>query len=728
MLMVALNSDGGGVQNLFNELRRRNMFRVAGVYAVVSWLLVQVSAALEAALTLPAWFDGLVVALLGIGFPITMIMAWAFELTPDGVKPTQAVAPGESIAPKTGRKLDMAILGGLALVAVLVGWQTLSKPGGATAAKVADVVDTSIAVLPFVDLSPAGDQEYFADGISEELLNVLAQAKEMKVAGRTSSFAFKGRNEDLREIGKVLGVAHILEGSVRKSGDTVRITAQLIKADDGFHLWSETYDRRLTNIFDVQDEIAAAILGELQTQFASGGAAPAAPAIVRGDVDAYALYLKAKPLIASRIPDNMEEAEKLLDQAIKIDPDYAPAYALRSMVESLLSDAPGAYGKKPAAQAIVAATAFADKALEIDPDLAEAHAVRGLIHLDGGESSKAIASLQRAVEINPNNLDARNWLSLALGANGRYRDIAEEQWALFQIDPLYPPGVNNSIIHLLNIGDVDRARQVVERVKEIAPDTATTLGGQSTFLASTGEVAQGIVLGERSFAMAPNTNSGFGLAFARLSLGDFAGARKNDYEYLEQFILALEGNRDEAVAASKAQLDQSPDYYQSQIDYIGLLSADRRYEELAAYYRATWPDVAAFEKSLYSGFSGSLPPFGEVAQALFETGDAAEAQKVMARWRTAIDIARAGGADAPGWDMEDGNWHVLKADLDKALVFYNNALDSRGSASLFAIHRLDTFASLAADPRFQALRARMVASINEQRAILGLSPLPVLQN
>ncbi len=718
---------GGGVSNLFNELRRRNIFRVAGVYAVVAWLLVQVSAALEGALSLPAWFDGVVVAFLAVGFPITMVMAWAFEMTPEGVKPTAAVAPGESISTKTGRKLDFAILGGLALVALLVGWQTLSKPGGATAANGVAVADSSIAVLPFVDLSPDGDQEYFADGISEELLNVLAQAKEMKVAGRTSSFAFKGRNEDLREIGKVLGVAHILEGSVRKSGDMVRITAQLIKADDGFHLWSETYDRKLTNIFDVQDEIAAAILSEMQTQFADGGKA-AAPAIVRGDVDAYSLYLKAKPMVASRLPDRMEEAEKLLDQAIEIDPDYAPAYALRSMVESLLSDAPGAYGTKPAAQAIVAATEYADKALELDPDLAEAHAVRGLIYLDKGEPGRSIASLQRAVEINPNYLDARNWLSLALGANGRYRDIAEEQWALFQIDPLYPPGVNNAILHLTNIGDMERARQVVARVKEIAPGTATTLGGESTLLGATGEFARGLIIGERAYAMAPNTNSAAGLAYGYLSLGDTANARKFDIDYIEPAILVTEGKTGEAVALSKELLDRSPDYYQAQIDYIAALNIAGEYEALADYYRDTWRDVAAFEKALYSGFSALLPPFGDVAHALYETGDEGGAQKVMARWRTAIDIARAGGAASPNWDFEDARWHGLHGETDKAMAFLQNAFERRGGVGLFTVRAMDQIEPMAADQRYQALRLKMVASIDEQRRLLGLDPLPVLQN
>jgi TolB-like protein len=316
--------------SFLGELKRRNVFRVAGVYAVVGWLLVQVAASLEEAIGLPAWFDGLVVALLAIGFPIGLIFAWAFELTPDGIKRTAAVDAAESVTAQTGSKLDIVLV--LALL-MFTGAMLLPKffsadqlPGIVTGSSAAAA---SIAVLPFADLSPDSNQEYFADGISEELLNVLAKVNGLKVAGRTSSFAFKGRNEDLREIGRVLDVAHILEGSVRSQGDKVRVTAQLIQVSDGFHLWSETYDGDLSDIFAVQDDIASRILVALKGQLQVEEAPIVAP-VQRANVTAYGLFLEARDLIFSRDPANMERALTLLDEAISIDPGYAPAYASRA--------------------------------------------------------------------------------------------------------------------------------------------------------------------------------------------------------------------------------------------------------------------------------------------------------------------------------------------------------------------------------------------------------------
>ncbi|MEO0436945.1 MAG: adenylyl cyclase, partial [Pseudomonadota bacterium] len=315
----------------FSELKRRNVFRVAGVYAVVGWLLVQVSASIEEAIGLPAWFDGLVVALLAIGFPIALIFAWAFELTADGIKRTVDVPTGESITGNTGNKLDLVLVLALFVFAgAILAPKFLSSGasallGGASAV----AAEPSIAVLPFADLSPDNNQEYFADGISEELLNVLAKVDGMKVAGRTSSFAFKGRNEDLREIGRVLDVAHILEGSVRSQGDRVRVTAQLIQVSDGFHLWSETYDGDLRDIFAVQDDIAAQILMAMKTQLKVDATPDLAP-VSRADVTAYGLFLEARDLIYTRSPANMERALELLNSAIEIDPNYAPAYAARA--------------------------------------------------------------------------------------------------------------------------------------------------------------------------------------------------------------------------------------------------------------------------------------------------------------------------------------------------------------------------------------------------------------
>lgn len=320
------------------ELRRRNVFRVAGVYAVVGWLLIQVVVAVKAPLGLPGWFDTAIIVLILAGFPVAIILAWAFEMTPDGIRPTESVDADASVASQTGRRLDIVIIAGLALVALVVIGDRILPKGGETApsgemAEARPNGDASVAVLPFIDLSPDGDQEYFSDGISEEILNVLVRIPGLKVAGRTSSFSFKGRNEDLREIGAALDVANVLEGSVRKSGTKLRITAQLIRSDDGFHLWSETYDRELTDVFAIQDDIAKQVADALATSLGL----EEGEVLVENrtnDPVAHENYLKAHELWLKRGDQNLREARNLLTEAVARDPNYADAWGELALVMS----------------------------------------------------------------------------------------------------------------------------------------------------------------------------------------------------------------------------------------------------------------------------------------------------------------------------------------------------------------------------------------------------------
>ena len=296
------------------ELKRRNVVRVGIAYAVIGWVLAQIAEFAFENFGAPDWVLKSFVVLILLGLPLALFFAWAFEVTPEGIKREKNVDRSESITPQTGRKLDFLIIGVLAIGLAYFAFDkfvldpkrdadlvTATQTAAMQAAPSTDTAkaqiktdstpgDTSIAVLPFVNMSDDGANEYFSDGLTEELLNLLAKIPELKVAARTSSFQFKGRTGDIESIASQLKVAHRLEGSVRKAGNQVRSTAQLIKADDGYHLWSETYDRTLENIFIVQDEIAAAVVDALKVTLLG----EAAPVVKEADPEAYALFLQGR--------------------------------------------------------------------------------------------------------------------------------------------------------------------------------------------------------------------------------------------------------------------------------------------------------------------------------------------------------------------------------------------------------------------------------------------------
>ena len=306
--------------SFLSELRRRKVFRVAATYAVASWLIIQVVSAVASPLNLPEWFETVVVVSLAIGFPIAILFAWAFEMTPDGIRAT--TASDGTTNHSEGRTLDYALLGALIVVAGVTISGQLNLPTVEIDPVAEEVpLEKSIAVLPFVDMSPDGDQEYFGDGIAEELLNELTSLDGLRVAGRTSSFSFKNSDDDLRTIGEALNVSLILEGSVRKDGDRLRITAQLINVADGYHHWSETYDRDLVDIFAIQDEIAEAVAGVLGVRLGVGNVNSFRGAGTE-NVKAYEVYLQA-----TKNASGLDERIRLLERAVELDPDYAAALA-----------------------------------------------------------------------------------------------------------------------------------------------------------------------------------------------------------------------------------------------------------------------------------------------------------------------------------------------------------------------------------------------------------------
>ena len=366
--------------NLFTELKRRHVFRIGIAYLVVSWLVLQVIGVVTPMLDLPVWLGKTVLILLAVGFPIALVIAWAFEMTPEGVKRTNDLdeaAPRRAVS--TGRKLDFVIIGALVLALGYFAWGRYFG-GPPQTADQANAGTPTLAVLPFANLSADKSQDYFADGLSEELLDKLANLKGLQVAGRTSSFYFKGKNEDLRVIGEKLGVENLLEGSVRKSGDQLRITAQLINARTGYHLWSETYDRKLDDIFAIQDDISKSVADALSVALGVGELGR-----IEGgtrNVAAYDSYLKAlQPPNAALTMTLFREQLDSLEQAVRLDPSYALAWvAISSVCRLALNyDDPGnaADWRKRADDALDRARALAPNAMQVLAESAITAADRG---------------------------------------------------------------------------------------------------------------------------------------------------------------------------------------------------------------------------------------------------------------------------------------------------------------------------------------------------------------
>jgi adenylate cyclase len=437
------------MRGLLAELKRRRVFRVAALYGVVAWIVAEVASVVFPVLLLPDWTVTLVVALLIGGFPIAMVLAWAFDIGPQGIERTPPLAD-TAPAPRGQTWLVYGLM--LAVAMSGLGWLVWSRLSPEVPASY-----ESIAVMPFANLSGDPANDYFSDGMAEELLNLLAQVEGLQVAARTSSFAFKGQTVDVREIGRQLGVDTVLEGSVRRSGDRVRITAQLVDATSGYHLWSSNYDREMQDIFAVQDEISAEIVKALRGTLGSRQAPEGLPArsAPTDSVDAYTVYLQARHQWKRRGAEPVRRSVELFRQALEMDPGFARAWSGLAAAYVVL---PGYTGEDPGPYREQANDA-ARQALARDPNLAEAHAVLAQLLRDAGDWTGAEAGFFFAISLDPNDSTVRHWYSLLLGRTGRLSESLEQARKAFELDPASPVINVNLANALLALGYDDQARR-----------------------------------------------------------------------------------------------------------------------------------------------------------------------------------------------------------------------------------------------------------------------------
>ena len=442
-------------QQFLAEMKRRKVFNVAAVYGATAFVLLQVADILKEGLRLPESFMPFITAVTLLGFPLALIVAWAFEVTPEGVKRTDEATPDEIeeiISQPMSKRWPAGLAALVGLGALLAGaWWVGTRTGPlasdvpdgpAASARLAyaDVSEDprpSIAVLPFVNMSADEEQEYFSDGITEEILNVLAKIQELRVAARTSAFAFKGKQIDLRTVGDSLGVRYLIEGSVRKAGNELRITAQLIDAADGSHLWSDRYDRTLDNVFEIQSEIAEAIAAELRVPL--GMDDPSGLVTPTADLEAYDLYLAGRSRLRER-GDNVKEATRLFEAAIARDSMWAPAWAALAEATEiqlwyLRTQTFSNPGQDVIDAELGAAERAARRALELDPGQASAYVALGNVLRDRFDWTGSEAAYQAALALDPDNAEAHQQLAEMLGAIGRASDAVRSAARATALDP-----------------------------------------------------------------------------------------------------------------------------------------------------------------------------------------------------------------------------------------------------------------------------------------------------
>ena len=716
--------------SFFEELKRRNVVRVGIAYGVATWLLIQMTDILVPTLGLPEWIGKATIFLLLIGFIPALIFAWAFEMTPEGIKREKDVDRSQSITSQTGRKLDFAVMGLLAAGLVYFAWDNFVPASNeAEVVQAQDTVDQataetlpvekSIAVLPFVNMSSDPEQEFFSDGISEEILNALAKVKDLKVAGRTSSFAFKGENQDLRRIGDALSVNHILEGSVRKAGNTVRITAQLIQVSDGYHLWSETYDRELTNVFAIQDEIATAILDQLKLQLLESEKSAIVAATT--DTQAYEHYLLAKQRIYDRNKLSLEAAAQLLDSVIEIDPDYAPAYAQRGIVYLLLVEYQ--YGDIPREIAEPAARELLDRALMLDPELAEAWAGLGLYHsTQPSQHDLAIEKLEKALSINPNLINASNWLQLAYsnaGMTGKVLPILED---MLERDPLYRPAIGNTIIEYNRLGMQERSLAIIERVRPFIPDDAHLVNYKADTLMSMGRYSVALPLAEEAVHRQPADGLfRFSLGLALWGTHQYEKMLDpEDPDFMRIYALDMLDRQEEAtILAYEVAGTGFPGAL------LSLMNRSGRSQEVIRYVEERWPDLDAYEAAFPHGSYGH----GMMLYMAFAYSRNDKHEKhldAMQRIRKAHDQLIVEGIQDSFFFWREAAYYTLSLDFDNAIEQLEIAIDKGQTGSSIRIAKAaPVFEPLEGDPRFEALQKKMVDHLNAERAELGLEPATI---
>jgi TolB-like protein/tetratricopeptide (TPR) repeat protein len=514
--------------SLFSELKRRNVFRVAVLYLAVSWLVLQATDVLSSLLELPPGIGKIVILLLVLGFPASIAFSWLYELTPDGIKRDASVDVDSSSRLHTARRMNILtiVAAVLALLVVTADRLVPEKVGLASSGS----APVAVAVLPFIDLSSEGDQEHFGDGIAEEVLNLLANVRGLRVTSRTSSFSFKGNSSDLRSIADNLGVSHIVEGSVRKFGTRVRVTAQLIDVGQDEHIWSETYDRELTDVFDIQSDVAGQIARVLSTALSSDevsliGQRPTS------NLAAWQNFVAARIIYRDRrSADDIDRAMSLVDAAIEQDPDFSRAYSLKAAL--LLGPVFFESADRNLESRMKIATATAEHALELSPQLGEPYFVLAQVAYWEGRLDDSEKFFREAVSRAPNNADGRNWYGQFLIVAGYLQRGWAEVQRSAELDPLSPIISWQVAFAAMTVGRLDVVKAFASKSRENGWPSwqPNAIEGGATLQARKFDEAEALYL-----AAMPHRKEQITLAFDAMRNGHIDAATRQNLDGLSAY-------------------------------------------------------------------------------------------------------------------------------------------------------------------------------------------------
>ncbi len=709
------------------ELSRRKVLRTMGAYAVAVFAILQLMDAAVEPLRLPDWLPTVVVITLILGFPVAFLLAWQFDVTSGGIKRTRS-------AGLLTRTQSFMMFSFMLVATAGLGfgfYQYYSSAfeldaeratGSLVDQRAFAAPENSIAVLPFSDLSEDGDQTHFSDGIAEELLNLLAQVKGLHVAARTSSFAFRDPTKDIREIGRLLNVSTILEGSIRTAGNRIRMTAQLINVEDGYHIWSQSYDRELDDVFAIQDEIASSIAEALVDSFTGLTNKPAGRT---RNLAAFEAFRTGRLHWWRRSPPEIQKAIELFAKALEHDPQYAPAYAAIADSMVLLS----LYGNITQLKAIERAQPMIEKALAIDPESAEAFAALGLARWQIGQTDAAESALRQAISLNEDYVPAHLWLGGLLGELGR---IPEQGMVLQQAMAIDPLNELLAIIYAGNQyvqGDYDSAHDLLTGLIRLRPDSVTLLRTMSGYAAAHGDLVEAWEYAQRSYDIEPESPVVIGtMARAWMELGEVDRAEQLLHAGLEMasdntelkvqyyFLMLVSGRIEEAERVVREQYGESiadlPDrfqrFYHFQMGMISVVKGDLVSARDSLELAINFDDSQSFD-------GDQLITLTMASFLNDRLGDSERAEQHLLSAERAVRRARINGVDDAGIYYTESSIFILRGEKELAIAALQEAYN-RGWRQSWLLNLDSRLDPLRNEPAFLEIERQINEDVSKARA------------